>query len=380
MTKTEVTELNRLDQEMLEALRARASAGKRSSARRHKLAMSDFKEIHRKVYRASPVDAFESREILNCLERLENQGGIQQMGRTDKERLELPMNIWVHSPPPPIEPEVTMPPLHEKMSRVAHEWGNRKAKQLTAYVAVNEWFMSDPDLTPAPLCERALEIFGKRKFLTYFPEPEKALREVSFGWLFSDQRYMRDFLDILRSEPPLLTEIYLAKAGKRGYASMDRGDILFVVENYTTCWSMAEALKTLDHGLGHLAWGIGKSFVSSVRSIRPDHGVTAIRYFGDLDASGLAIPLRADKEARAAGLPPVVPAVKLYDALFELGTPLPGKEKPVTRDRAEALAAWLDERHRERAVELLIKGERLAQEWVGLRHLRTANAWQADVR
>ncbi|BCL27565.1 Wadjet anti-phage system protein JetD domain-containing protein [Streptomyces aurantiacus] len=379
MTKTEVTILDRLDQEMLEALRFRASAGKRSSARRHKLTMSDFKEIHRDVYRTSPVDAFESREILKCLERLENQGGIRQMEKTDKERLELPMNLWVYSPPPPAEPEVTMPPLHEKMGRVAHEW-NRKAKQLTAYVAVNEWLMSDPDPTLIPLCERALEIFGKRKFTTYFSEPEKAFREISFGWLFSDQQYMRDFLDILKSEPPLLTEVYLAKAGKRGYASMDRGDILFVVENYTTCWSMAEALRTMDHGLGHLAWGIGKSFVSSVRSIRPDHGVAAIRYFGDLDASGLAIPIRANAQARAAGLPPVLPAVKLYDALFELGTPLPGKEKPVTRDRAEELAGWLCERHRDRAVELLIKGERLAQEWVGLRHLCMANAWHADVR
>ncbi|MGW6741405.1 Wadjet anti-phage system protein JetD domain-containing protein [Streptomyces sp. NPDC055025] len=377
--KTEAPALNRLEQEMLEALRARASAGKRSSSQRHKLAMSDFKEIYREVYRTSPVDAFEPRGIINCLEKLENQGGIQQMGRTDKERLELPINIWVYSPPPPKEPEVIMPPLHQKMSRVANEW-NRKAKQLTAYVAVNEWLMSDPNRTPVPLCERALEIFGKRKFLTYFPEPEKAFRDVSFGWLFSDRQYMRDFLDVLKSEPPLLTEVYLAKAGKRGYASMDRGDILFVVENYTTCWSMAEALKTLDHGLGHLAWGIGKSFVSSVRSIRPDHGVEAIRYFGDLDASGLAIPIRADAEARAAGLPPVVPAANLYDALFELGTPLPGKEKPVTRARAEELAAWLCERHREQAVELLIKGERLAQEWVGLRHLRTADAWHADVR
>ncbi|MER5563950.1 Wadjet anti-phage system protein JetD domain-containing protein [Streptomyces sp. NPDC002506] len=377
--KSEALALNRLDQEMLEALRARASAGKRSSARRHKLAMSDFKKIYREVYRTSPVDAFEPREIISCLEKLENQGGIQQMGRTDKERLELPINIWVYLPPPPKEPDVIMPPLHQKMSRVANEW-NRKAKQLTAYVAVNEWLMSDPNRTPVPLCERALEIFGKRKFLTYFPEPEKAFRDISFGWLFSDRQYMRDFLDVLKSEPPLLTEVYLAKAGKRGYASMDRGDILFVVENYTTCWSMAEALKTLDHDLGHLAWGIGKSFVSSVRSIRPHHGVEAIRYFGDLDASGLSIPIRADAEARAAGLPPVVPAGNLYDALFELGTPLPGKEKPVNRARAEELTAWLCERHRERAVELLIKGERLAQEWVGLRHLRTADAWHADVR
>ncbi|MEV7022335.1 Wadjet anti-phage system protein JetD domain-containing protein [Kitasatospora sp. NPDC093558] len=380
--KAGTVRLSAAEKRFLAALRERASAGKRSGCATHKLAIAAVRELHHEHFGRPGDDALPPRVLLGALDRLRTTGDIEFVARTDLERVELPRSVRVRRPPEPAADRPAMPPLHSRMSRVATEWdrSGRKPRQLAAYVAVNEWLMAAPAPAPLPMCERSLQIFGKDAHLAHFPEPEKALRDLSFGWLFRDHVYLREFLDILRAEPPLLNEWYRAKPHERGYTSLMRGDVLFVVENYTTCWSLTRALATVDHRLGYLAWGIGKSFASSVRSIRPDHGVGAIRYFGDLDASGLAIPARAAEQARAMGLPPVVPAAALYDALFEHGTPLPGKENPVSPARAAELASWLPERHRRRAVELLVGGRRIAQEWVNLDHLESSVEWHADVR
>ncbi|MFF7457908.1 hypothetical protein [Kitasatospora sp. NPDC008115] len=382
MPKPDPIRLSTADRTFLAALRERSSAGKRSAAAWRKLAIPVARELYHELFGRAGDDTLVPKVLLQTLSRLRDAGEVEFVTRTDHERVELPVSIRVREQPTPPPDRPAMPPLHPRLSRVAAEWqlNSRKPRHLAAYIAVNEWLTGDPDLTPVPLCERSLEVFGGPAHLTHFPEPEKALRDLSFGWLFSDQVYLRNFLNILRAEPPLLNEWYPTRPQERGYTAMERGDILFVVENYTTCWSLTKALEKIDHQLGYLAWGIGKSFSSSVRSIRPDHGVGAIRYFGDLDASGLIIPIRATEKARAAGLPPVTPAGDLYDALFRLGTPLPGKEDPLPRARAEELAAWLPERHRTRAVDLLVRGERLAQEWVSLRHLNSSNSWHTDVR
>ncbi|MFJ9952565.1 hypothetical protein [Kitasatospora sp. NPDC091207] len=382
MPKADPTRLNTADRKFLTALRERSSAGKRNAAAWRKLAAPVVKELHHELFGRAGDETLTPRVLLDTLTRLKEAGEVEFVARTDQERVELPVSIRVREQPTPRPERPAMPPLHPDLSRVASEWqlNSRKPRHLAAYIAVNAWLTGDPDLTPLPMCERSLEVFGSPSHLAHFPEPEKTLRDLSFGWLFSDQVHLRKFLHILRAEPPLLNEWYPAKPHERGFTTMERGDILFVVENYTTCWSLTKALESVDHRLGYLAWGIGKSFSSSVRSIRPDHGVGAIRYFGDLDASGLAIPVRASEKARAAGLPPVTPAAHLYDALFQVGTALPGKEDPLPRAKAEELAAWLPERHRAHAVDLLVRGERIAQEWVNLRHLDSSSAWHTDTR
>ncbi|MEV7122836.1 Wadjet anti-phage system protein JetD domain-containing protein [Kitasatospora griseola] len=369
------------DRRYLEALRTRATAGKRKSVAWRRLAITVVKEIHHDLFGPAPEGALTPRVVGEALTRIRATGEIDFTASTDQERVGLPVHIKVREHPLPAVRRPAMPPLHPELSRVAAEWSlsRRRPEHLAAYIAVNEWLIGRPDLTQLPMCERSLEIFGKPSHLPYFPEPEKALTKLSFGWLFSDRMRLRELLHLVRAEPPLLNEWYPSRPRERGFTRMERGDTLFVVENYTTCWSLARALEPLDHGLGYLAWGIGKSFSSSICSIRPDHGVGAIRYFGDIDASGLAIPQRAQEQAERADLPPVEPAESLYDALFELGVPLPGAEEPVTPEKAHELAAWLPERHRGRAVEILIRGERLAQEWVNLHHLRGSSAWYADV-
>ncbi|AUG76290.1 hypothetical protein CFP65_1391 [Kitasatospora sp. MMS16-BH015] len=381
MTTSEPLRLTPAERRFLAALRERASHGKRTGARWRKLAVRVVRELHHEHAGRAGDHELPPRLLLRTLKRLQAAEEISFVAGSDQEKVELPQHIRVFVPPVTPLDRPAMPPLHARMSRVAAEWNQkgRKPHQLAAYIAVNDWLLRGPDPTPLPMCERSLEVFGHPAHLGHFPEPEKALRDLNFGWLFRDRGQLRDFLHLVRAEPPLLNEWYPAKPQERGYTAMRRGDILLVVENYTTCWSLTKALTSVDHRLGYLAWGIGKSFASSVRSIRPDHGIGAIRYFGDLDVSGLTIPVRAGDQARAAGLPPIVPVTELYDALFRLGTPLPGKEA-VSPAKAEELAAWLPERHRARAVGLLVRGERLAQEWVNLRYLESATGWHTDVR
>ncbi|MDI5969933.1 DUF2220 family protein [Streptomyces sp. SL13] len=377
---TDPRALSRLDQEFVRLLRSRSAQGKSKTVKSHGIGIAEVKELHREVYRLQGEEQYEPKALLRCLSRLKAHGCVAWPGRDDGERVALPLTVKVYRQPETSEESFPLPPLAERLSWLADRWARLPVNQQAVYTAVNEWMLNDPDPASAPQCERALEIFGKRKFVHLFPEPEKAFRKFSFGPYFSDAANARELLTIRRSQPPLLTERYFGSSEESGYASMGPGKILMVVENYTTCWSMAEALKNVDHDLRHLAWGIGKSFVSSVASIRSNHGVRAIRYFGDIDVSGLAIPAGANARAAKNGLPEVEPAAELYDALFALGTALPGKEKAIEEAQAEKLAAWLPERHRERAIELMVRGERLAQEWVGLRHLLSSGEWHAAVR
>ncbi|WBC04749.1 DUF2220 family protein [Micromonospora sp. WMMA1976] len=133
------------------------------------------------------------------------------------------------------------------------------------------------------------------------------------------------------------------------------------------------------HDLGYVAWGLGNTFTASVNTIRARHAVAEIRYFGDLDLSGLRIPLSASATAVHNGLPQVRPAMHLYRALLQLGLPIAAKEKAAAPADAARLAGWLGENMGQVAA-LLTRGERLAQEWVGFRHLRTDASWHADVR
>lgn len=381
-TVSDIVLLSARDQEFLTVLRTRAAHGKNKAAKSHRLGITTVKELYRTVYRPHREQVYEPKALLECLNRLKKIGALRWAGHDDGENVALPLAILVFHQPEPKEDPLPLPPLVEKLSWLADEWHRLKPLHQAVYTAINEWILNHPEPYPAPMCERALEIFGKRKFTQWFPEPEKTCRRFSFGPYFSDRTKIRELLKIHDSQPPLLTERYFGRSKESGYASLDRGDILMVVENHTTCWSMAEALELedVDHGLNHLAWGIGKSFVRSVTSLRPKHEVGAIRYFGDIDASGLAIPVGANVRAGENGLPEVEPAIELYDALFALGTALPGKERPLSSTQAEKLAAWLPEQHRDRAARLLMSGERLAQEWVGLRHLRSTEAWHADVR
>ncbi|MET7481962.1 hypothetical protein [Streptomyces sp. NPDC005538] len=282
---------------------------------------------------------------------------------------------------------------HPELHELIKEQRKATPRQNVAYSAISNWLhaLRAPELE-VPLRERALEIFGKREYIAEFPEPEKCLDHKGFGGPLFEKR--ADFHKLIRAfptDPPLLNARFTRFSPDAQSTSLSSGDILLVVENSATYTSLVRRLRELEHQhrIGCVAWGVGRSFTASVRSIGTHHrsdGQTAtpfteIRYFGDLDVSGLEIPVKAAQAAADLDLPPVRPTDVLYRDLITVGNPLPGKERSRTRAEAKALVKWLGAGHDlEPVVDVLVKGERWAQEAVGLRHLTSTNDWLADMR
>ncbi|WP_435210379.1 hypothetical protein [Streptomyces sp. bgisy034] len=151
-----------------------------------------------------------------------------------------------------------------------------------------------------------------------------------------------------------------------------------MVENSASWWSLVYQLPD-NHRLAYVAWGLGGTFRASVNTLAAKHRIAEIRYFGDLDLSGIRIPYAASKTASERGLPTVQPTERLYGALLELGRARGAKEKAIDAGEARALVEWMPAAHRAKAVGLLVAGQRLALEWVGYPYLTRSTAWHADL-
>ena len=204
------------------------------------------------------------------------------------------------------------------------------------------------DRPVVPSRERSLQVFGD----------EKRLDGLVAGRLFTAGVLS---LELLRAEPVPLPLTATWVPGRRSGEAR-----CLVVENHHTwvsllrrAWATAGA-----HAGVHVGWGAGKQFpqgMAGVRLLEPP--VAAVAYFGDVDAGGLTTARTAADRAGEHGLPPVLPALGLYDLLFRVGRP---QRVGSSLDAAAAAerAAWLG-RLAEPAAEYLRDGYRLAQEWVG---------------
>lgn len=228
------------------------------------------------------------------------------------------------------------------------------SSQMDTLEQVNHWLYDNRDTLVVPSRERSLEIFGD----------EKALDRLVLTSLFGPGRLDLGVLNCRRVVPRLHCE------------SAGGGDLLLVIENSDTFDSVLSILRDRDdHSVGLVGWGAGTGFEASVLSIsRLGRRITAIRYFGDLDENGLRIPTSTAALTQNEGLPAVTPAIGLYAALLRLGTPRPGQRK-LSAEAAANLASWLPPVHRVAAERLLLAGNRMAQEAIGLSHLTHNSEW-----
>ncbi|QXE35651.1 hypothetical protein KQY30_16685 [Streptomyces sp. GMY02] len=372
--------------ELLSLLHNQALDRKWKRTTKKTIPIADVKEAFRRM---APPPGKEkelpNRVLSEYLRQLAGAGHMKRSPRTDGERVPLPMSITLAPIASAVRPILPMPPLCEELACVEGYWALPHTTDhiRRAYTALNTWLLRGDKGTPVPLRERALKIFGSDR---HFQQPKHPAEKVFDGLnakpLFSDRSTLLKIINAFDVDPPLLTKEYdsVPLEEDSGYHSPGEGRRLLVVENSTTYWSISHMLQRIDHRIGHVAWGIGGTFQKSIGSITPEDEISDIVYFGDLDVSGLRIPVNAGK--RDSHLPPIRPAVELYDALFRLGEPgrCPPKEAKVSAAKAQELASWLDPRHRDQAVDLMVRGERLAQEWVGLDHLSTDERWHADVR
>jgi hypothetical protein len=231
--------------------------------------------------------------------------------------------------------------------------------QMHTLELANHWLHQSHDQLVVPSRERSLEVFGD----------EKALDRLVGTALFGPGRLSLELLRCRRVAPRL----YCESAGD--------GDLLLVVENSDTFDSLLTVLRDRGgHRVGLVGWGAGTGFEASLLSIaRINRAISEIRYFGDLDENGLRVPSNAAALAANVGLPPVRPAAGLYDAMFWRGAPQPGQRK-LSPEAAVGLVSWLESDRHAQAVRLLMMGERLAQEAVGLSYLSGHDDWMEDLR
>ncbi|MFJ5228879.1 Wadjet anti-phage system protein JetD domain-containing protein [Kitasatospora sp. NPDC088391] len=307
--------------------------------------------------------------------------------RTDHEKDSLPLQVLLLPYRSPVRQMPPEPVWHSSMSWASPYWEKHytTAPIRAAYTAMNKWLHSGSSGRALPVRERALEIFGSEAFFQQAKHPgEKVFDSLNPKPVLSDPARLLPLINAFRVDPPLLTRAFdTVPLGEEegGYHRTGPGRGLLVVENSTTYWSISQLLKHVDHGLGHVAWGIGNTFTASIGSLGRDDNISHVVYFGDLDTTGLRIPLTALRR-RLPWLESVRPAVGLYDMLLRHGRPAKAmpKEARIAPAEARRLADWLDPAHRERAVDLLLRGERLAQEWVNLDRLSTETDWHGDVR
>ncbi|TCP46236.1 hypothetical protein EV191_11433 [Tamaricihabitans halophyticus] len=298
---------------------------------------------------------------LTCLAE---QGSLTWSRERDGINRDLPLHVTlvqVRQPKPEPKKEV----WHPKLNWVDREWASLTERQRELIRCVNSWLRRNPDAEVEPLRERALQIFGEQLDRA---ELEKELDGPRDSGLFA--RGLT--LDVLCAEvvvPPLQHE------------RIGPGELLLVVENATT-WSSLKAVLSRDPGrVGVLAWGAGEAFTASVRAIGQMSGINEVRYFGDLDRSGLWTPAYASRVAGAEGIPEIRPATELIDALLRRG--IRGKAKGQhkrTNEQAtesiDALVQWLDPQHQGPVREILREARRLPQEWLSRSYLGSTNEWR----
>ncbi|WP_406401466.1 hypothetical protein [Streptomyces uncialis] len=386
-----MTSPHSLAEELLDGIRRWAESRKWNGYQKKQVRLAELLAIFRGIYRAGPDSEPEEVTLNRWLTALTDSGWIKPMGRAAGEPLPPGIHLLpVREAPAPKQRRGTLP--HPSLHRLLRGKRARTETQEVAYEAISDWLhaLRGPAMD-VPLRERALEIFGKRRYTEWFPEPEKCLDGKGFGGpLFEDRSSFFELVHAFRTDPPLLNARFPSFDPRAQSSALNGGDVLLVVENSATYTSLVERLHELNrqqHRIGCVAWGVGHSFTASVRSIKRHYGTDKrsgphfrkIRYFGDLDTSGLQIPLRASGTAAAMGLD-LQPTPVLYRDLLTVGTPLPGKESS-TRAEAEDLVNWLGRKHDFRpVVDVLVKGERWAQEWVGRRHLRLTDDWLADMQ
>lgn len=176
--------------------------------------------------------------------------------------------------------------------------------QYQALVAVNDWLTAGGDTFVVPARVRSAELWGD----------EKLIDSIVDSSLWGPGRLSWDVIRAERLPPPLV----IRRVGA--------GTELLVVENIDPFWLCAQLLAGADSPIGRVAWGAGKAFIATAPSIAEEPDVpTRIWYWGDGDPEGVRIPTLAAPVVDAAGLPPLEPALPLWEAYAEVEVRKPGE-------------------------------------------------------
>lgn len=229
-------------------------------------------------------------------------------------------------------------------------WPKLKPMQLADAKAINDFLLRRRDsLTPVPIKERSLEIFGDEKRLD-------ALRN-------------RTSLFIGRLPLTTLGAFVVPLPLPYRQASAP-GKPVLVVENHNSFWSFGEWNQTAKR-YSAIVYGAGDAFQSTglaLGQVLQEVGGQGAEYLGDLDPKGIRIPLDFNRTMVEQGVL-VRPAADLYRWLLAHGRT---REKSECRLAESALAQmWLGPELGTTLAEKWEAGFWLPQESLGFEQLKS---------
>ncbi|MFJ2627667.1 hypothetical protein ACIO6T_30775 [Streptomyces sp. NPDC087532] len=218
---------------------------------------------------------------------------------------------------------------------------------------VNALLRDQPDAELIPLAERSYQLYGDEKYLHGIERHRLVTRNVL------------DITDHLRARPaPAPLAMY----------ELGPAPWLLIVENSAAFTSLRQILASWpDRGqVGWLGYGAGDQLVASLPTAADsfrerDHAAAHLLLYADLDLDGLECARQADARGREAGLPALVPAVGLYQALLVRST---RQVSPAPAERVREAVPWLPADMATPVGDLLISGKVLRQEALPLPALR----------
>jgi hypothetical protein len=293
----------------------------------------------------------------------------------DAKAIELPKHEdgWLPFPPPklPVWIRLSGEARHIKDDRhKIYPWGQElsfvadlpSVPHLDVVIAINSWLRDGGrEITlRVPLRERSIEITGDEKALDAVIRCQSLQPDPGMGITL-------DLLKAMLAPPPL--------AYNRG-PEKTAGKPVLVIENAHTWHSIANWNSTACC-YAAVIYGNGKSFIGSVPHlhyvISETKAAHEVRYFGDLDYTGLIIPIEAGEVACESGLPIPLPEEWLYRKLVRFPSQLNRGKTGSTDAAIMAVLAWLPEDLRDSAKAIFSKGHRIAQEYIGIEFLSGQN-------
>ena len=245
--------------------------------------------------------------------------------------------------------------------------GNVDTRQ--TLVQINDWLrvLANRSRPMVPTAERSLEIFGDEKRLQALC---KGTNLHGDPLLFGGKLRLSD-LRAHQIEPPL------------HYVIGNGGRPVLVVENLASYDTFCRWNTTAMDSFGAVAWGAGGCIDKSwthLRALTRSVGTTTVFYLGDLDAPGLNILGRIAKKADQDNQFRLVPHEPFYRYLVIRG-------RRVTRKTEQAVLATAINVLKERfpldiyldIQNLLIAGQAIPQEGLGIEALTDGSAWMDEI-
>lgn len=218
---------------------------------------------------------------------------------------------------------------------------------------VNALLRDEPDAEIVPIADRSYQLFGD----------EKRLKDIDRHHLVA--KGLLDITAHLRARP---TPAPLAMF------ELGPAPWMLIVENTAAFTSLREILSAWPDRsqVGWLGFGSGDQLIASIptalTSFRErDHPVDTLLMYADLDLDGLHCAQQASHRAQAVGLPPLLPATGLYQALLARQ---PRSHPPAAASEALTATAWLPPHMAPSVAQLLADGLVLRQEALPLPRLR----------